>query len=228
MARSKRTFKRKRKVRADWVYRPQVQGQSARGAYSGLGTNLIPNNVGAGLFNQQAFILLDSTAFLRVLTTESFQTTADLPAAARPEWKRLPTVHMVEGDIPFRLSQFLTGNQVLWGWRLGWFEQDTIDGRLSLQAEWSMFEPQIQGTTLQDDLATFANESKQNLRERHFFRRNETEDLKTAGVFQFRERLNSRAPTEKHALAILFEMSGTYSSSGVTMELWPFVRSLIS
>lgn len=218
-----------RRKRMDWVYRPQGEFSSTPGAYCLVSNTMPVNNPGAGLINARAVVLLDSVAYLNVLTAEGFANSAGMPAAARPEHVRRPTVYCVEGDIPYRLLQFLAGNQILWGWRLGWFEQDVATGELSVEADYSMFEPHIVGAVPQSDIVRWANDQKNNLKERFFFKRYGTGDAsEEAGVMRVFWRGRSTAPTQRHCLALYFEGSGTFSTMGMSVQFMPAVRALIS
>lgn len=222
----RRTPMRRKKRRADWVYRTHYGESVTHGGYQPATSVTVARNlVAPATINSQALILLDSQAFMEVLMADSFSFAVGMPAASRPELPKRPKVDLVEGDLMVRYLQWTTGAQYQWGWRLGWFEQDTITGLLSLQAEYSMFEPNLAGTDLPQDVANFANDNMGNCREQFTFKRFVTDGSDFATI-RFKARIGKRAPTTKHCLALYLELS-TLSTTGTSLQLFPALRSLI-
>jgi len=153
MARSrKRVSRGTRRVKKDWVYRPNEIAETPTnfGGYGGA------RSVSDGPGNAASFILYDSQDYIKYIT-ESGVTNAGfppMPNAARAEGK-LPTCYAVEGWLGIRKTAWTLQDLYRAGWRLGWFEQDLTSGLLSLQAEYTMWD--MGGFYLDHAPAMFAN-----------------------------------------------------------------------
>jgi len=225
--RGRRPMTRKRKRRADWVYRatitedsPNVGSYVANSQFVTLGNNTL----GPAVFNTRTMVLVDSVAFQETILNTSLSNGVGMPMAAKPEG-RGRKVLKVEGDLRWRLVGIGATDFYDWGWRLGWFEQDTITGLASLQAEYSMFEPNIAGTVPQD-IVNFANDKLSNRREKFYQVHNNATIPRVYGVERFLVPIGMRPPSSKHALMLFAEAPST-NTVNTTIRLWPMLRSLI-
>jgi len=224
-----RPMTRRRKRRADWVYLAvQREGIDRFGSYGegSQGLHVVRNDPVLGTNNGQAMVLMDSVAFQTTSVNQTPGALAFVPAAARPEG-RGRKVLMVEGDVMYSLNGWTTGMSYGFAYRLGWFEQDTLTGLPSLQAEYSIFDTaSIVGSQGDWDVVNFANEKLSNRREK-FFWVNYTGDGRALNVERFRVPIKMRPPSSKHALMLYWEVSGSMSSVTASVNFYPRLRSLV-
>lgn len=226
---------RRRRKRADWVYRAEMSEFRSIGTYvaeaqAAVGKYTIQRNDPIlGTFNSSAFVLIDSIAYMELMTVESSAGGGiGLPAAARPDLQRGRKAVMVEGDLLMQLLGAAVGTTFKWAWRLGWFEQDTITGLVSLQPEYSMFEPQIGGTTTPQDVVNFANERLSNIREKFYHHHINPASANANDLIteRLRVKINRKAPSSKHALMLYVETSSATTING-SVRYFPRLRTLV-
>jgi len=112
-----------------------------------------------------------------------------------------------------------------WGYRVGWFEQDTLTGLASLQAEYTMFEPELVGD-VGYDIVNFANDKLSNRREKFFTVHNNATIPRVYGVERILLPIGMRPPSSKHALMVYCEGPST-NPVNVSLRMWPRLRSLV-
>lgn len=142
MARSRRRTSRRRRPRADWVFRGSGHGGNLTGGL--LDDNLasytpVVTSINVGSANARALILYDSQ---NTLTHPHSDATTGamtfLPGAARAEGRN-PTILAVVGQLYIEPSTWAAGQIQAYGIRIGAFEQDPQTGLLSLDPDYSMW-----------------------------------------------------------------------------------------
>lgn len=220
----RRTFRRstgsrKRRQRMDWVYRDDGRAYSVGGnvilTSDNLGTyspnaQVLSSPVTAGL------ILYDSTNYLETVTHGGTGFMGSIGRWARAEGRR-PYVHGVEGIIVVDTSSWAVNSQLIYGVRIGVFQQDVQNGQLLSQSLLSMFVDQSQ-----NPVAALANMARQNLWERRVYREF-TDSTSGFHVLKVKARFKCRlAPGE--CLGAFFELA---SGSVNTRNTW-WLRTLVS
>jgi len=216
----------RRGPRKDWVYRGEGDDigmgiDTLQGSYSPIIRTLT-----AGLATSIVLILYDSMDRQGYIQSSGAAggNFPMLPASGRMEPRR-PTVHRVEGEIYMEPTTWASGNLMAVGARLAWYEQDTLSGSLSLQAEYSMWTQGAAGTRAQDQPAVFANQGF--IREWRWYKGfgdGSSQHFMNPHVFWQGSMKGRRSPSSKHCLAILVEAEST----SVNMRVQPWLRSLMS
>lgn len=166
--RRRRSFNtpRKRRMRADWVYRSHAYGPFNE-ALDLLGTyeeDVVSQS--SGIANAQSHVLYDSRDYIATQGTQGANFLADLPAYIGPAGRaegRNPTILRTEGIIYVEPSTWALGNLIAWGGRIGAFEQDGT-GVFSLDAAYSMWVNETTSTFQQ--VGHWANNGRGNAWER--------------------------------------------------------------
>lgn len=208
----------------DWVYRGEA-GDIGLGADTGLMGSYSPiiRSLTTGESGVIALILYDSVDRQQTLI-QGGAAGGQFPVLgreARAQGKR-PRVFRVNGEVYCEPSTWASGNLMAVGWRLAWFEQDTLTGQFTVQAEYSMWAP---GTaTPSDQPSTWADVPF--LKEQRVFKGYGDGSSQHFMVIpiNWKSSRGSRAPSPKHCLGIWMEAEGT----SVNMRVQPWVRSLIS
>lgn len=150
MARTRRRPSRasSSRVKADWVYRGiiDVPGDSVDEAWWVEGDLSSYSNgistLTTGITNARAWVLYDSTNFLNVLVNQyntplGDQSVGVMGRAARAEGSGA-LILRTQGQILVRPSTWALGSVMLFGMRLGVFEQDPQTGSLLLDPQYTM------------------------------------------------------------------------------------------
>lgn len=225
MAKTRRSFTRRKREKADWVYRPGIAEEGIHGGWDPLPFNLVRNDPVLGVINSNHLMLYDSHAYMARVTQQSMGIAGVLPDAARAEG-RSPKVLMVEGTILFRLLNWTGGNVFPWGMRLGWYEQDQGSGLPLLEQDYSMWNPGIVAGAVSADSATFANDRQKNMREWRWQRVNTTDQTPSHTV-NIMAKVARRAPSASHCLMMYLEMSDL-SSINSSIQVWSWLRALVA
>lgn len=204
---SRRSFRRAGRV--DWVYRNHIFANEMIMSHGGWGGAYEINGPGANSSNAATIILLDSINILKAYS--QFDTfgiaTGDeglLTAAARPDMKRLPIAHCVQGYLLQRVSAWSTGSRLAWGIRLGWYEQDLESGQLALEADYCMFDNNT--SLFEQGPAVYANDTATHIKDWVIWNESETgsPSRSTFPIHLFWKG-RRQAPSEKHCLALYME-----------------------
>lgn len=158
MARSKRrTFSKRRRVAADWVYRPCLQ-DLAGGLIDDLGTyDFITGTLVAGPANANFHVLYDSHNHIsNTMGALAAAPIREMPNAARAEATR-PLIMRVQGIATIRPSAWAVGSIFQLGMRFGIFEQDAQSGSVLIDPAYSMWSAGGAGIN-QLRVATWAND----------------------------------------------------------------------
>lgn len=218
MARSRRTMRRRtsRRRRADWVFRPNVHDESGNlvdnfGTYQPTFTTLTP-----GVDNAFIKILYDSHNRFSSLTQGPGNTQEPgLPRVSRAEGRKA-TILAVQGSITFDSSTWVGGDLVDFGFRIGAFEQDVMNGGVLIDATYSLFNP----TTINMvKPAIWANDRNWDFERRYRTRFGGGTDP----VWRFQ--INVRAKRRLNpnmCYAVFFE-----SAAGNNLNVRPFLRTLV-
>jgi len=230
VARSRRrkggTFRKKRR-KADWVYRNHIYIDEAMFSPGGYGIAEDTDNVSNVSAGARAYILLDSQHVLRQSSLFDeigigVAAAGLLPASARPEYNRQPTVQCVDGWFTTRTSAWTSGDRWQIGVRLGWFEQDLDTGNLSLDVDYGMMDLAL--SEVFRGPAICANDYATHIRDWLFTHQADGgNNVRQLRIFWTGRR---RAPSEKHCLALYVEGRDIGSYQGPYIS--PMVRALIS
>lgn len=178
--------------------------------------------VGDAPNEQLALILYDSVDVMQTNVRIGFfaGTPSDpLPRAARAE-ARAPTVLVVQGGMVVFPASFVVGNRVMLKVRLGWFEQDTETGLLSVQAEYQLWSEAVGQLN-----AVFSNDNVSNIKTQTLIKAASTDVGPSAWYWPFFWKGRRKAPSPKHCLALLVEGSGnSLSSTRLAPEYRAFVH----
>jgi len=219
-----RTSMKSRRPRADWVYRQHAIRQDTGAQVDSLGTYDDGIVVQAtGIANAQSHILYDSHDQLATTTASGVEVPAGTPQrlisrAARAEGRKA-TVLATQGVILLSISNWVLGNVLAYGWRLGAFEQDRT-GVFSLDAQYSMWV--TAGATPFEPVAQWANFRRLNAKEGRFFRSFNADQLNPLFVVPIFWR-GRRTLDPRDCWGIFTELEGT--SVNVSQQFW--LRSLV-
>lgn len=226
MARTRRTVSRRRPMRrrrerADWVYRPDLFDQIGAQIES-LGTYTpVSKTVGKGVENLSNFVLYDSQNRLSGMLNISPVTRDALPRAARAEG-RGPLVLGCDGFVDLTTTTWGIGNILHFGLRAVVIEQDPASGFAFIAPTYSMWQ---QSTFNADQIAIWRN-SGNIAHEVRFVRQFSTgaEQQRWMVPFRFRTRRRLK-PYQAFMLLVEFADYGLSSVGGV---IRPFIRTLVS
>lgn len=142
MAKSRRPrrFSSRRRVAADWVYRPNLIDLAGAliddlGSYDHAGGTLV-----GGPTNANFHILYDSHNYLVQTKGPTLAGVGGqaLPMAARAEATR-PLIMRVQGTMLFKPSAWAVGSIFQLAWRFGIFEQDPQSGSILIDPSYSLW-----------------------------------------------------------------------------------------
>lgn len=180
MARGRRrsgSFRRRRRLRADWVYRFDSMSYDAEGdrvPESGLGTysgSIIGHSV--GIAEAQSHILYDSQNYIAHWAAGGDVNSLALApifisGAARAEGRR-PTILAVEGVVFVIGSDWSLGSELSMGMRIGVFEQSVDTGNFVIDPSYSMWGNPVGAA--ENNVSIWANNGRNNAWERRPFLR---------------------------------------------------------
>jgi len=216
-AAKRKTTLRKRRQRADWVYRGYEYDEEG-------GAVLDHETYGNSVFTLSgttpaAGVLYDSRAYLMESTTRGGGPGAMLKAG-RAEGGRRPHIIRVQGYIFPEPTTWAVGSLIEVAFRIGIFEQDIPTGDvITPSIDWTMWN---NVGLLPEQSATWANMRRQNLWERRIRRRFSTSNDQAASTIIVNATISAKL-NEEECLAIVGQCSG----ASVDMRGQWWLRSLV-
>lgn len=219
---------RRRRPRADWVYRNDVVGEdSALNSYGGWQPSNVVRSLGSGIDGAISTILYDSPNFLRVLNGADIVAGgvgADwiLSQAARITERKHPTAIAVEGHVYWSPTTFTLGSRLIVKGRLGWYEQDDDTGQVLLETGFDIWDGPG------DTLANNANNSIEHIHDFCWAQQGIVDNTIINGMRHFMWRGRRRQPSERHCLAIVWEQPNTSAYSNTGIRMFTQMRALMA
>lgn len=222
MARSRRrSMPRRRRPKADWVYRDNIYSTAGPdellGSYTPRGTSIL-----AGPAQAAGKILYDSKGYINPSRQGTTGVTHPVSAAARSEGSKA-RILMVEGVVFVTPSTWVLGSQMLAGFRFGVFEQSPVTGNIQVDANYSMWSEQLDVTA---NPAIWAD--RPHSLERRLFRRFAGGNELTAWTLAVRFRVNrTLMPNQCFGMYVENSDSSGGLGSSVTFIIQPWLRTLV-
>jgi len=218
---------RGKRVRKDWVYRPNIHsygtglgGVSTDGTYSSA-----VGAISSGFQSSIARVLYDSHNWMSFLGSSGVAQPGVLGAAARAEGKRA-TMYAVNGVINLVPDTWALGSQIRVGWRILIADQDLPSGLAVLDADYSMWNDPV-GAAGTESTAAFRNDHRclaEGRVFRNFSTSNDQADLRIFPRWRGRWMLQ-----EHQAMYMYLEIEGNSGGGpGVGMRFQMWMRSLVS
>lgn len=208
MARSsrRRSTPARRRVRGDWVYRGV---QQAADAIDDQLSTYAPSVKSMSTGESAGHILYDSKNYIRQIAgNNTSMNTTGRAAGKRPRCLR------VQGIFNWEADTWASGDDIVVGFRIGVFQQDSLDGFIQVDANYTMMNI---GFSIADYPDNFANQPRSNLYERrvyqHFATGNESSVRTTPVNVGIRATLG-----DDECLAIYMEMA--QNSVGIRYRTW--------
>lgn len=226
MARSRRrrSFTRRARVAADWVYRPNYQLADGT-IIDDLGTwDPLSGTLLAGLANANFHVLYDShNRFAQLQSQGLAPGISYMPNAARAEATR-PKIMRVQGVIHYRPTAWAIGNILHWAVRFGIFEQDPQSGSVLIDPSFHILNAAPIAGAPMLRAATWANDRNW---QRQFNRSHSFGDNGQTWTLFVNFAVNRRIdPNECYGIYMEASGGGYASSVNMFYQLW--LRTLVS
>lgn len=200
-------------MKADWVYRgDQVDNEGA--AYRGLSTYSAAS-VALSTGESAGHILYDSKNYLRQIAgnSETMNTTGRA-AGSKPKMIR------VQGMLKWEASVWATGDDLQIAFRIGVFQQDSLDGFLQVDVNYTMMNL---GLSVADNVDIWANQPRANLWEQRVYQHFATGNESSVRSLYVNASMKGVRLNDDECLGLYVEMG--QASEGMRYYRW--LRTLV-